>query len=376
MKFVKLGDKDYFRITIGQSPVSSSYNKVGKGLPFYQGKSDFGQMFPNPRVWCDMPKRTADCGDILMSIRAPVGPVNIANNECCIGRGLVAIKTTDKVLSQYVYWMLKAQESNIAKEGNGSMFNSITKDQIRDISIPIFNSLTKQRQITKIIEQQIAISEGIVGHVNVQNKAIESFSSSLLHEAFPWDENKRLPTGWKWTPISSLMETSRQNIAHKKVNTSEYSTYGRYPIIDQSRHFIAGYTDDATKVIHVPSPVIVFGDHTRCVKLIDFDFVQGADGVKVIQPNDKHVVPKYLYYYLKGVEIPNDGYGRHYKYVKSLSVPIPSRIETQQEIVSQLDKQFSVIQRIIEEANIQKHAIKTLSFAIVSNLYHIILEKK
>jgi len=78
-------------ITMGQSPPGSTYNSKGQGLPFFQGKVDFGERYPTPRVWCTQPKKTANAGDVLISVRAPVGPTNVADRKCIIGRGLAAL---------------------------------------------------------------------------------------------------------------------------------------------------------------------------------------------------------------------------------------------------------------------------------------------
>src|ERR1700694_2575338 len=80
-------------VLMGQSPPGTSYNTSGDGLPFFQGKTDFGDMFPRVRVFCTQPSRIAEHGDILMSVRAPVGPTNLAKEKCCIGRGLAALRT-------------------------------------------------------------------------------------------------------------------------------------------------------------------------------------------------------------------------------------------------------------------------------------------
>ena len=79
-------------IIMGQSPVFSTYNQSGIGLPFYQGKKDYGEINPTPRVWCSAPVKIVESGDILISVRAPVGSLNIANEKSCIGRGLAGIR--------------------------------------------------------------------------------------------------------------------------------------------------------------------------------------------------------------------------------------------------------------------------------------------
>lgn len=107
-----------------------------------------------------------------------------------------------------------------------------------------------------------------------------------------------------------------------KTPQSEYQSSGRFPVVDQGKHLIAGYVDDDARLCGDGRPAIVFGDHTRCVKYVGFPFCMGADGVKVLRPKIETDL-KYLYYYLKQVKLPDAGYDRHYKYLKRIEVVLP-----------------------------------------------------
>ena len=122
----------------------------------------------------------------------------------------------------------------------------------------------------------------------------------------------------------------------KQVQTSQYNTGTKYPIVSQEDALISGYFDDDAYLYHINNPIVVFGDHTRVLKYIDFDFVVGADGVKILIPKE-FLNAKLLYYYLLWYKIPNLGYSRHYKLLKEIDIPIPSLYE-QQSIVAELDK--------------------------------------
>ena len=104
---VRLGEKDYFEVIMGQSPPSSSYNEEGVGMPFLQGSAEFGTLHPSTQKFTDNPKKIGPKGSILISVRAPVGDVNIADRDYCIGRGLAAIKTVQgKVSNIYVFYLI------------------------------------------------------------------------------------------------------------------------------------------------------------------------------------------------------------------------------------------------------------------------------
>lgn len=122
-----------------------------------------------------------------------------------------------------------------------------------------------------------------------------------------------------------------------KLQTSDYQSVGRFPIVDQGQEFIAGYTDDESVLCNRTGDVIVFGDHTKTLKFIDFDFVLGADGVKVLRPKSGFDA-RYLFHYLRTVRLPeNLGYSRHFKYLKECVVPKHS-LEEQKRIAAILDK--------------------------------------
>lgn len=127
-------------IIMGQSPPSDSYNDKGIGMPFFQGKSEFGELNPTPKWYCSSPIRLAEVDDILISVRAPVGDVNIANVNCCIGRGLAAIRPDKtKLLTKFLFYVLKGKKREIENMGTGSTFKAISKKDLVNIKIPVPN---------------------------------------------------------------------------------------------------------------------------------------------------------------------------------------------------------------------------------------------
>jgi type I restriction enzyme, S subunit len=120
-----------------------------------------------------------------------------------------------------------------------------------------------------------------------------------------------------------------------KTLQSEFLPSGKFPIIDQGKDFIAGFTDDEKRLCRSELPVIIFGDHTKALKFIDFPFCLGADGTKVLKPtNDAD--PKFVFHYLRQVKVPDAGYSRHFKYLKEAKIPLPPLVE-QKRITAILD---------------------------------------
>lgn len=124
--------KDEFNVVMGQSPPGNSYNEDKEGVIFYQGRTDFGFRFPSPRVYCTDPSRFAEKGDTLMSVRAPVGDLNYAEEVCCIGRGLAAIRHKNiKVHKSYTFYLLKTLKDQFdVHDDNGTIFGSISKEEL------------------------------------------------------------------------------------------------------------------------------------------------------------------------------------------------------------------------------------------------------
>ncbi|WP_338963823.1 restriction endonuclease subunit S [Fusobacterium nucleatum] len=164
---------DIADITMGQSPLSQSYNIDKKGLPFYQGKIEFGDIYiKEPIIYCNSPIKIVEKNDILMSVRAPVGDVNIATQKSCIGRGLASIRAK-KVDYLYLFYLLKEQKIKIEKMGVGSTFKAINKNNISSLQIPIVE-MSKQYKIEKLsfeIENSIKEAENLYN--SLMNKYFE-----------------------------------------------------------------------------------------------------------------------------------------------------------------------------------------------------------
>ncbi|MDI6890682.1 MAG: restriction endonuclease subunit S [Thermodesulfovibrionales bacterium] len=168
-------------IVMGQSPPSDSYNKEKIGLPFFQGKADFGVYFPIPQVWCSSPLRIAKRDDVLISVRAPVGPVNMANQQCCIGRGLTALRGKEAIDSWFLFFYFKGIENNW--KGRGSTFDAIRKDDLKSILVP-FPPLGEQTHIANKLKEKMAQVENLQSAILNQKSAIEALPEATLKKVF------------------------------------------------------------------------------------------------------------------------------------------------------------------------------------------------
>ena len=172
----------------------------------------------------------------------------------------------------------------------------------------------------------------------------------------------------EWSVINAADSFDTISTTNKKIQSSECKDTGLYPVIDQGQKYIAGYIDDDSKVIIVHSPLVVFGDHTKAMKLVDFNFAPGADGTKILNPK-KFIDPTFFYHQLKNLDIPDKGYARHFKFFKELDFFLPPAAE-QKEIADRLDKLLAQVEatqaRLVRIPDIIKQFRQSVLAAAVS----------
>ena len=189
--------KEIAKITMGQSPDSSSYNEDGDGMPFFQGNADFGEIYPNERIWCNDPKKTAEPGDILISVRAPIGALNYAKDRCCIGRGLAAITIGDEAERNYVFHLLKAKNSDLNNQGTGSTFKAIGKAVLEDVQVPQISREEQQKCM-----DMMDLLESIIRERRAQLSSLDELIKARFVELFgdPIHNEK----GWDTADVESV----------------------------------------------------------------------------------------------------------------------------------------------------------------------------
>jgi type I restriction enzyme S subunit len=194
---------DVCTVIAGQSPEGKFYNIEGNGLPFYQGKKDFGEKFiESPTTWTTQTTKVAQEGDILMSVRAPVGPVNFATDEICIGRGLAAIRSSPELNRDFLFYQLLHLQPEIAGK-EGAVFASINKSEIEALPLA-FAPLAEQQRIVGLLDEAF---EGLAtakanAEKNLQNARalFESHLQSVFTQRGP---------GWEEKTLGDVCETTQ-----------------------------------------------------------------------------------------------------------------------------------------------------------------------
>ncbi len=191
-------------IIAGQSPPGDTYRNSPVGLPFFQGKADFGLRHPIARVWCTAPTKIAKPGDILISVRAPVGPTNVADAECCIGRGLAAIRPGNDASGDFVLAALRYKERELVCLANGSTFTAITREHLASFQLPL-PPLPEQKRIVAKLSEQMAAIEKARAAAEAQLAAAKALPAAFLREIFPKPGSK-LPSGWRWMSLENICD--------------------------------------------------------------------------------------------------------------------------------------------------------------------------
>lgn len=194
MKWAIKKIKEVAIVTAGQSPEGKFYNSDGEGMPFFQGKKEFNDKYiGEAKVWTTKIAKVAEIGDVLMSVRAPVGPINFATEQCCIGRGLASIRVKEKFDRDFLFLFFKNIENQLT--GNaGAVFNSINKGQIENIEIPV-PSLSEQQAIVEKLNAAFELIDRAKANIeeNIQNG--KELFQSKLNQVFSqkgdgWEERK------------------------------------------------------------------------------------------------------------------------------------------------------------------------------------------
>lgn len=180
-----------------------------------------------------------------------------------------------------------------------------------------------------------------------------------------WEWPYKLPENWCWLKLVESFDNHTDS--KKKIKQKDYLVKGKLAVVDQGQELIGGYTNDVEKSYSGALPIVIFGDHTRCIKFVDFPFAQGADGVKVLRPKPFYL-PKAFYYALQSVNIPNLGYRRHFPLFNKFSIPLPPFAE-QQRIVDRIESLFAKLDEAKEKAQAVVDSFETRKAAILHKAF-------
>ncbi|MGJ0321882.1 restriction endonuclease subunit S [Aliarcobacter cryaerophilus] len=364
----KLRDKVVCELIMGQSPSSDTYNSDGIGIPFFQGKTEFGEIYPRVSKYCTTPNKIAQIGDILLSVRAPVGPTNIANIECCIGRGLGAIRPNSKnTLTNYLLYFFRNFEIEISNKGKGSTFPAITKKELEEINIPL-PPLEEQKRIVVNLDNLFAkIDKAIALHQKNIDEA-DIFMASVLNDVFveleekseikrlnecfivkdgTHDSPKYIEDGYPLFTSKNLKDYGLDTSNFNSINKEDYDNINKRSKVDKGDLLFA-------MIGTIGNPTIVNFEPNFAIK-----------NVALFKPLNEESIMTYLRYYFMSektiTKMKNEANGATQKFVGLTYLrefPFPFiDVKTQQKVVSYLDE---ISQKMEKIKNLQKEKMQSL----------------
>lgn len=357
---VRLGDPEVADIILGQSPPSTSYNEGGVGLPFYQGKADFGLVHPTPRVWCAEGTKFAKPDDILMSVRAPVGDVNMATEDAVIGRGVSAIRAAKGVDAWFLYFALAFMKPELEAQSTGSTFASVNGSTLRDLEIPFvpFEDQVVIGQSLRLLLWHLQSEEAALATTAEAKAAVmrQLFSRGLRGEAQKETEIGPIPESWDVASIDKHFSVvsggtpSRSNITYWSGGTIPWvkTTEVTYSVITETEEHItqAGLDESAAKMLPAGTLLLAMygqGVTRGRVGLLGIE-ASCNQACAAMTPIGEEVLSRYLYHYLmsrydaiRSLAHGGQQQNLNLDIVRKIEVPVPRKSEEQQEIVDVLD---------------------------------------
>jgi type I restriction enzyme, S subunit len=387
-------------IQMGQSPDSSSYNNTGNGLPFFQGKTEFGKLFPTTQKWCSEPKKIADSNDILLSVRAPVGPTNLAIERCCIGRGLAAIQAFAPNDQKYLLYYFRNIEGWLTKQGTGTTFSAISGDFIRGLQVPIA-PLNEQKRIAEKLDRLLAKVDNCRERLDRIPLILKGFRQSILTAAISgeltanWrDEKTSDPRKWSYSTAKDLCEWITKGTTPSKDRMYEIS--GDVPFIkvynlcfDGRLDFTVNPTfiDKDTHEIVLKRSIVFPGDVLMNIvgpPLGKVSIVPAShpewninQAIAVFRSKDK-INNQFLSYVLMSQKTISDviqkakatagQFNLTLEICREIIVPVPS-IEEQKEIIRRVEKLFDFADRLEARYQTARAQIDKLTPALLDKAF-------
>lgn len=308
----KLGDSDLCDLIMGQSPSSDTYNdKIG--IPFLQGKAEFQYIYPKPVKFTTDSIKIAEANDILISVRAPVGDVNIAPYKLCIGRGLSAIRFKQNDFKFYFYWF-QLKKKFIEKLGTGSTFKAITGEQLRKIEVP-YPPLHERMAISKIlstVDDAIQKSDEAIGRTErlKQDMMNRLFSQGIGHTEFSETKLGLIPKMWKVDKVEKVFEVitgTTPSTKEKKywingtiiwITPTDLSKLKNEKYVIDSERKITSCALKEVGLRELPKNSIILSTRAPVGYVA---IIQNAatfnQGCKALVPKQQNTIPEFFYYY-------------------------------------------------------------------------------
>lgn len=388
------------KINMGQSPPSSTYNTDKIGLPFFQGKAEFTELHPIVEKWCSEPTKIAEPNDILLSVRAPVGATNVANQKCAIGRGLAAISYTYDY--KYILFFLRLIEKKLDSQGTGTTFRAISGTVLKSQIIPLA-PLPIQRAIVRKIENLFASLDKGIADLKTAQEQLKVYRQAVLKKAFegrfgsaqrPSNNLKdgELPEGWKWVKIKEVAEINPKLPNKENIDLETEVQFLPMKLVEEEINKIH-LTE--TKLLHEVqkgsyTPFIendiVFAKVTPCMengkvavtKKLKNNIGYGSSEFHVIRCKED-VLNSYLFYFVVQSKFRKEaehemtgavGLRRvPRRFIEEFLIPLPPTLSEQHAIVREIESRLSVCDKVEQEIALAIERSRNLRQSILKKAF-------
>lgn len=272
--------------------------------------------------------------------------------------GKIINKDSSLVDIDFIYYYLSQYEVKYElaqKAGGAANQANISPQDIKDLLFP-YPNIDMQHRIATTLSRYDSLIDNYQKQIRLLEEAAQRlYKEWFVNLRFPGHENTKIvdgvPEGWEKKSVGDMLRRMERT---KQIPSNEYLKRGEIPVIDQSRNFVAGYTNDEDSRLKVTTPVILFGDHTRVLKYLSFSFARGADGTQLIMSNDIDRLPQSLFYNaLVEKDLSNYSYARHFKYLKAEQILVPTK-----EIAQNFD---TFAAKIYEQIQSCRHQLRLLT---------------
>lgn len=396
--------KECCTVIAGQSPESKYYNTEGIGIPFFQGKADFGELYPTIRVYCSQPTKIAEKDDILLSVRAPVGATNLSPGKVCIGRGLTAIRPSADLDLKYLLYYFRYYEVQLQEKGTGTTFKAITQDVVKNIEIPIPDIDEQERVVAKIEELFSELDNG-VETLKKTKQQLAVYRQAVLKEAFEgkftahipcdvdlsWaseEETKSLPaipTEWRYIALSNLGDLGRGKSKHRPRNDPKLFEGGKYPFLQTgevkaAKQYITEYSKMYGEFGLQQSKLWPKG--TLCITIAANIAETAFLGIDACFPDSvvgftpyEHIIPEYIKYFIESQKLRLWAFAPataqkniNLDTLENLIVPYCS-VEEQQLVIAEIEARMTICDSIEQTVDIALQQAEAMRQSILKKAF-------
>ena len=287
-------------------------------------------------------------GNLLLVSRTGVGKLSITPFDIAISQDFTGIYVKSSELDTvYLFRYFDFAQKELKTQNQGTSIQGITRETLSSIKIPVPPTKTEQTAIATALNDADALITQLEKLIAKKRAIKQGAMQELLK---PKD-------GWKVFDFKNIFR--KLNAKRQQIQTKEYQQSGKYPVIDQGKQKVVAYSDNSSKVFSCPNDgLIVFGDHTREIKFVDYDFIVGADGTQLITVNKEHSI-KFFFYQLLLKEVPNTGYNRHFKFLLEMEFIIPDKIEQTRiaQILSDMDAEIEALENKLNKYKMIKQGM-------------------